>query len=100
MRIDTTSASGYYSVSEEGLFQFGYSKDHRPDLPQLKVALATLDPLGLPVAKFFAQAALQLRLGDLAYKRSGQLHKLVSQVVHVGRGLAIDFHLNIEAVVV
>jgi transposase len=27
-----------------------HSKDHRPDLPQLKVMLATLDPLGLPVA--------------------------------------------------
>lgn len=50
VRIDTTSASGYYSVSEGGLFQFGHSKDHRPDLPQVKVALATLDPLGLPVA--------------------------------------------------
>ena len=25
------------------------SKDHRPDLPQVKVMLATLDPLGLPL---------------------------------------------------
>ncbi len=37
-------------MTEEGLFQLGYSKDHRPDLPQLKVMLSTLDPLGLPVA--------------------------------------------------
>jgi transposase len=36
-------------VSEDGLFQFGHSKDHRPDLPQFKVLLATLDPLGMPV---------------------------------------------------
>jgi transposase len=28
----------------------GYSKDHRPDLPQLKVMLSALDPLGLPMA--------------------------------------------------
>jgi len=37
-------------VTEDGLFQFGHSKDHRPDLPQLKVLLATLDPLGMPAA--------------------------------------------------
>ncbi len=30
--------------------QFGHSKDHRPDLPQLKVMLASVDPLGLPLA--------------------------------------------------
>ena len=34
----------------ETMFQFGHSKDHRPDLPQVKVMLATLDPLGMPVA--------------------------------------------------
>src|SRR5947209_10365262 len=50
VRIDSTTASGYWTVTEEGLFQLGYSKDHRPDLPQLKVMLAALDPLGLPVA--------------------------------------------------
>lgn len=50
VRIDTTSGSGYWQVTEDGLFQLGHSKDHRPDLPQLKVVLATLDPLGMPVA--------------------------------------------------
>jgi len=50
VRVDSTTISGYWTVSEEGLFQFGYSKDHRPDLPQLKVMLSALDPLGLPVA--------------------------------------------------
>jgi len=50
VRVDTTTASGYGPVTEDGLFQFGHSKDHRPDLPQVKVLLATLDPLGLPVA--------------------------------------------------
>src|SRR5215831_8143825 len=50
VRLDTTTASGYWSVTEEGLFQFGHSKDHRPDLPQVKVMLSVLDPLGLPVA--------------------------------------------------
>src|SRR5437870_7628200 len=50
VRVDSTTASGYWTVTEEGLFQLGYSKDHRPDLPQLKVMLSALDPLGLPVA--------------------------------------------------
>lgn len=50
VRLDSTTASGYWSVTEDGLFQFGHSKDHRPDLAQVKVMLAVLDPLGLPVA--------------------------------------------------
>lgn len=49
VRLDTTSASGYWEVTEERLFQFGHSKDYRPDLPQVKVMLATLAPLGLPL---------------------------------------------------
>src|SRR6266700_3246327 len=50
VHVDSTSASAYATVSEEGLFQFGHSKDHRPDLPQVKVMQAVLDPLGMPVA--------------------------------------------------
>src|SRR5438128_10844102 len=47
VRVDTTTAAAY--VTPEGLFQFGHSKDYRPDLPQLKIAMAVLDPLGLPL---------------------------------------------------
>ena len=50
VRIDSTTASGYWEVTQEGLFQFGHSKDGRPDQPQVKVVLSTLDPLGMPVA--------------------------------------------------
>jgi transposase len=50
VRLDSTTASGYWTVTEEGLFQFGHSKDHRPDLPQVKVMLSALDPMGMPVA--------------------------------------------------
>ena len=46
-RVDPTTVSAY--VTPDGLFQLGHSKDHRPDLPQLKIALTTLDPLGLPL---------------------------------------------------
>lgn len=48
-RADSTSASGYGQITPEGLFQFGHSKDHRPDLPQVKIKLTTLDSLGLPI---------------------------------------------------
>lgn len=37
VHVDSTTASAYTSVSDNGLFQFGHSKDHRPDLPQVKV---------------------------------------------------------------
>ena len=47
VRLDTTTASAW--VSPDGLFQFGHSKDHRPDLPQLKISLSVLDPIGLPL---------------------------------------------------
>ena len=50
VHVDSTSASAYTTVSEHGLFQFGHSKDYRPDLPQVKVMQAVLDPLGLPLA--------------------------------------------------
>ena len=50
VRIDTTTASSYANVDEQGLLQLGHSKDHRPDLPQLKLVLASLDPLGMPLA--------------------------------------------------
>lgn len=50
VRLDSTSVSGFWHPQEEGLFQRGHSKDHRPDLAQLKLMLATLDPLGLPIA--------------------------------------------------
>jgi transposase len=50
VRVDSTTAKGYVEVDEVGLFQFGHSKDHRPDLPQVKINLAALDPLGLPLS--------------------------------------------------
>lgn len=49
VRVDATTAKSYGRVTREGLLQFGYSKDQRPDLPQVKVNLSVLDPLGLPL---------------------------------------------------
>src|SRR3954451_15561985 len=49
VRIDTTTANSYADVlSEQGLLQFGHSKDD-PDRPQLKIAAGVLDPLGMPL---------------------------------------------------
>src|SRR5438128_2615795 len=45
VHVDSTSASAYATVTAGGLFQFGHSKDDRPDLPQVKVMQAVLDPL-------------------------------------------------------
>jgi transposase len=53
-RVDMTTANAYVEASAEmGYFQFGHSKD-RDDLPQIKIALSTLDPLGLPMTVFAA----------------------------------------------
>jgi transposase len=50
VRLDSTTISTYAAVSPDGLLQLGYSKDRRPDDAQLKIQLATLDPLGMPLA--------------------------------------------------
>lgn len=49
-RLDSTTASTYCGANSDGLFQYGHSKDHRPDLTQVKLMLSTLDPLGMPIA--------------------------------------------------
>jgi transposase len=49
VRIDTTTANSYSQVlSEKGFLQFGHSKDD-PTRPQIKIATAILDPLGMPL---------------------------------------------------
>lgn len=49
VRLDTTTAKVYGGSDLSVLFQRGHSKDHRPDLRQLKIMLAALDPLGVLV---------------------------------------------------
>jgi transposase len=48
VRLDPTTVSGYHAGTAEGMFQFGHSKDD-PTLRQVKVMVAALDPLGLPL---------------------------------------------------
>ncbi len=81
VRHDATTASGYHLVNEEGLFQFGHSKDD-PTLPQVKIMISNLDPLGLPLV---TRTVLGERADDALYLptiiqtqeslgRSGLLH--------------------------
>jgi len=49
IRVDATTVSGYRDGGEDSLWQFGHSKDD-PTLRQIKAMMATLDPLGLPLA--------------------------------------------------
>lgn len=65
IRLDSTSVSVYHDpVEPDSLLQFGHSKDHRPDLRQFKAMLASLDPLGLPIA---VQAVAGQRADDGLY---------------------------------
>src|SRR6185295_12170070 len=50
IRLDSTSCAVYHDSEGKELIKYGYSKDHRPDLAQFKVMLATLDPMGMPAA--------------------------------------------------
>lgn len=50
VRLDSTTVSVYHEeVEDDSLLQHGWSKEHRPDLRQFKLMLATLDLLGLPI---------------------------------------------------
>jgi transposase len=50
VRADSTSVAVYHDPAGHPLLAFGMSKDHRPDLAQLKIMLSGLDPLGMPLA--------------------------------------------------
>ena len=49
-RVDATASCGYHEITAEGIMQLGHSKDHRPDLPQLKIMAALTQPLAFPVS--------------------------------------------------
>lgn len=44
IRLDSTTSFGYHRGGEDGLMQLGHSKDHRPDLRQLKIMAAVAEP--------------------------------------------------------
>jgi transposase len=50
VRLDSTTTYGYHTITPEGIMQLGHSKDHRPDLPQLKIMAAAAEPGGHLIA--------------------------------------------------
>lgn len=50
VRLDSTTTYGYHAPDEDGVMQHGHSKDHRPDLPQLKLMAAAAEPSGQMIA--------------------------------------------------
>jgi transposase len=46
VRLDSTTSYGFHTAEDGGLMQHGHSKDHRPDLPQLKLMAAAAEPSG------------------------------------------------------
>jgi transposase len=50
VRLDSTTSYGYHQLTEMGVMQRGHSKDHRPDLPQLKLMAAAAEPSGHLIA--------------------------------------------------
>ena len=50
VRLDATTTCGYHTITSAGLMQLGHSKDHRSDLPQLKIRAAAAEPSGHLIA--------------------------------------------------
>src|SRR5215472_6975125 len=50
VHLDATTSFGYHAIDDDGLMQLGHSKDHRPDLPQIKLMAAVAEPSGLFLA--------------------------------------------------
>jgi transposase len=57
VRLDSTASCSYGQITPDGLLQLGHSKDHRPDLGQVKVQLSALDPMGLPLTNTIVQGS-------------------------------------------
>jgi len=49
VRLDSTTAAVYHDIEESTLLAYGHSKDHRPDLAQVKIFVGALDPMALPL---------------------------------------------------
>lgn len=81
VRLDTTTVSGHHAGGDDSMFQFGHSKDD-PSLRQVKVMVAALDPLGLPVA---TQVVAGQRADDPLYIPA------VDQVLKIIDGIGLLF---------
>src|SRR5262249_22966445 len=48
--LDATTSYGYHARDDDGLTPLGHTKDHRPDLSQIKLMAAAVPPGGLFLA--------------------------------------------------
>jgi transposase len=105
IRLDSTTSFGYHTITPDGLMQRGHSKDHRPDLPQLKLMAAAAqptshllacdivpgqsadDPLYLPLSRRVRQ---QLRQQGLLYTGDCKMAALATRAELVA---AKDYYL-------
>lgn len=109
--IDTTTASGYHTPQAEGVMQHGHSKDHRPDLPQLKLVTVSLHPHGMlatTAVRSGEQADDPLYLEMIVRARAitgrtGMLHvgdsKMSAMLTRGGIVAGEDFYLTAAALV-
>lgn len=91
VRLDSTTVSLHHAPEGTELIRYGYSKDHRPDLAQLKVMLSSLDPMGVPLV---TQIVAGNAAGDALYRPAiDQVHSVLEQ-----RGLLYIGDSKMEAV--
>lgn len=50
IKCDSTTAYGHHTVFDEGIMKYGWSKDHRPDLPQVKLMVAVEGNTGVSIS--------------------------------------------------
>ena len=103
VRLDATTVC--LDTDPEGLFALGHSKDHRPDVPQVKIMTATLDPLSMPllthiVAGNSADDPLYLPAVEQVRKSVGKLGllyvgdcKMAAKATRAGIASGMDFYL-------
>lgn len=50
IKCDSTTTYGHHTATDDGIMQRGWSKDHRPDLPQLKLMVSVEGNTGTSIA--------------------------------------------------
>jgi len=98
VRLDSTSSYGYHAVETGGPMQQGYSKDHRPDLAQLKLMMAVAEPGGEVIA---SDVVAGNRADDVLYlPLLRRVWQIVRQVGLLYTGDSKMAALNIRAAIV
>ena len=87
VRLDAMIVQSFREPGEN--FKLGHSKQHRADLPQLKVIVATLDPLSIPLSSVIVSGN---RADDGLY--TDVVKKLASSIEHQEQLFVADAKLG------